>query len=111
MKLGINTFYQVWFFSQTWGYLARFGDLSMKNYLVNNEVDDFLIPLGSLDTPYQNCDQERELIIGEHNDFVYLMEGNFNNYYERWFKVSKAKYFEQWQLVINIWQKLLSEKA
>ncbi|MDZ7962880.1 MAG: hypothetical protein RMY34_34285 [Aulosira sp. DedQUE10] len=110
-KTGNSTFYQVWFFSQTLGYLARFWGLSRANYLAKNEVDDFSIPLGSLDTPYQNCAQGWELIIGEQNDFVYLMEGNFNNYYERWFKVSKTKYSEQWQLAIKVWKKLLSEKA
>jgi hypothetical protein len=109
-ETGHSAFYQVWFFSQTLGYLALFWTLSMEIYLAKNEVDNISIPLGSLDTPYQNCDQGWELIIGEHNDFVYIMEGNFNYYYDRWFKVLKAKYFEQWQLAIKIWKKLLTEK-
>jgi hypothetical protein len=98
---------QIWFFSQSLGYLTEIKQWSICEFCHRGEADDLLIPVGSLSAPYEECDQGWELIIGEHNDFVYIMQGDFTRHNDEkwfpvWFKVAKAKYFEQWQSAIKV---------
>lgn len=60
--------------------------------------DDFEIPCSY----FNDKDQGWEILIFEHDELVYILEGDLDHPeygYERWCKVEKQRYLEQWQQV------------
>lgn len=135
---GISLFgYQVKFFSPILGYIASFPwwdhascDLAKDEFwfLAEHGGNDFRygendyhpdrpisIPLGNFDLPFSALEQSWEIVIAQHDIYVYVMEGILGEQlpktykkkyrkkgykiYHRWFKVYLEQYLEQWQSI------------
>lgn len=97
--------YQVYFFSQSRGLLARLRhwDYTLQELCRAN----FTIPHGDFTTPYFDFDQGWALLIAEHDEFVYILTGSFEDLlaekgYRTWFKVEKSRYFRQWEQAVQL---------
>lgn len=77
---------------------------NVERDLVNMSIDE--IPIGSIDNPYYDLDQEWEIVIWEADNFVYIMEGeeSGNSEFLSWFKVKKVKYIEEWERILKIFK-------
>jgi hypothetical protein len=131
-ETGISTFgYHVMFFSPTLGYIASFPwwdnanhDLAKDEFWVaskRNRTDlrcsyrsfdpakPICVPLGTFDKPYIGLEQGWEIVIAQHDQYVYVLEGVFDKRilkgYHSWFKVSLNQYLEKWQAI----KKLIEE--
>lgn len=96
-------------YSPTLGYLGTFSGNMKSNYLCQ---PDFVIPHGDFTLPYYDFDQGIDQLIFEDEQYVYILsgDGKFHStgeagivkcYYDRWFKVSKQRYYEQWEIAIQ----------
>ncbi len=95
--------------SRTFGYQLEFeskkkGRLGGLEYWDHVERficrDDFEIPCKY----FEDKDQGWEILIFEYDELVYILEGDLDHQevgYERWCKVEKRRYLEQWQLAIS----------
>jgi hypothetical protein len=62
------------------------------------------IPLGSRTGPFHDAGQGWEIIIWEHLEDVYVMEGPFDEeprHFYSWFRVPKKNYLAAWQVAID----------
>lgn len=117
--------YHVMFFSPSLGYIASFPwwdnatrDLAKDEFWVLGEHNGsdwrydhpefhpdrpISIPLGSFDDPYTALEQGWEIVIAQHDMYVYVLEGGMDKRrlkgYHSWFKVSLDRYLEQWQAI------------
>lgn len=69
---------------------------------VENDIcrEDFEIPCKY----FEDKDQGWEILIFEYDELVYILEGDSDHPeagYQRWCKVEKRRYLEQWQLAIS----------
>lgn len=65
--------------------------------------------------PYYDLEQGIDQLIFEDDHFVYILSGDWEShnfgeegvwhklehYYDRWFKVCKERYYEQWRIAIQ----------
>ena len=84
------------------------GDLASFPYWDNAERDmrHFSaedVPLGSLDEPVIDADEDWLIVIFEHRGFVYVMEGNEPQAtaFDVWFRVPTERYLAAWAAVID----------
>lgn len=69
-----------------------------------DNVDDMMkrvkgfIPLGTIDKPFEDADESWQILIWEHKDFVYIMEGEEPacEEFQVWFKIDKKVFFTEW---------------
>jgi hypothetical protein len=91
--------YHIHFFSPSRGYMASFPWWDgAERALIR---DDFTIPLGH---PFSDVEQGWEIVIAAKDDFVYVLEGDFDDRaadYHTWFKVRQDLYLAQWQNAIQ----------
>lgn len=87
---------------------ASAGELASFPYWDNVERDmrHFVaedVPLGSIDEPVDDADEDWQIVIFEHRGFVYVMEGNepHATEFDVWFRVPAARYLEAWASVID----------
>ena len=95
--------YHVNFFSKTLGYLADFPWWDHAEEDLRR--DDFRIPLGDFLHPFNDVEQSWEIVIGEKDGLVYILEGAFSKPHEGypiWFKVYKDMYLGAWQRAIAL---------
>jgi hypothetical protein len=94
--------FQIFFFSPTCGYLAWIDWDHAERALMRK---DFVIPNGTFRQPWSECDQGWEIMIAADDDFVYILEGAFDEAdppysYHIWFKVDKNIYISAWHKAI-----------
>lgn len=125
--------YHVMFFSPTNGYVASFpwwdnatSDLVKNEFWVLGEhsgtdlrhgdpnydpARPVSIPLGTFDNPYTGLEQSWEIVIAQHDMYVYVLEGSLEQFrrkkkyyreYHTWFKVFLDRYLEQWQAIKEV---------
>lgn len=94
--------YHLAFFSQQKGFLARFG---LWGHIEWNFFEENFQPLNFWDRE-QGWDQ----IIFEKGEYVYLLEGDFDDIsgYYCWFRVRKERYLAEWQSAIEACRHLQS---
>lgn len=87
---------------------ASAGDLASFPYWDNAERDmrHFApedVPLGSVEEPVDDADEDWQIVIFEHRGFVYVMEGNepHTTDFDVWFRVPTARYLAAWASVID----------
>lgn len=98
-----NSFgFQLYFHSDSLGRLASFPwwdnvEKDLVGYMSNN------IPVGNLQLPFDDLEQSWQIVIFEHEDYVYIMQGMEPCCIEffAWFKVPRTRYFEEWSRVIR----------
>lgn len=56
-------------------------------------------PLGSFLEPFNDCEQGWQILIFEHDEFVYIMQGNDPGVEEfhTYFKITKGDYLSAWE--------------
>ena len=90
------------FTSKTWGLLARFPwwDNVEKDLPT---WDATKIPLGTLNEPFDDCEQSWEIVIFETGGYVYVMEGDDPccTEFPVWFRVEHERYVAEWLSVIR----------
>ena len=61
------------------------------------------VPLGSLDEPVDDADEDWQIVIFEHRGFVYVMEGSQPHAtdFDVWFRVPTDRYLAAWAAVID----------
>jgi hypothetical protein len=61
------------------------------------------VPLGSLDEPIDDADEDWQIVIFQDGGFVYVMEGTepHATSFDVWFRVPTARYIEEWARVID----------
>ncbi len=99
--IGTDMGYHVRFYSKTMGFLAGFPWCDHAEQLL--ATSDFSLPLGSAANPFYDCEQGWEIVIFPYENFVYIMEGDFDGHgdYYAWFKVSEHKYRSGWNNAIQ----------
>ncbi len=61
------------------------------------------VPLGTMDTPYDDADEQWRIIIFEHRGLVYVLEADDSKAedFPRWFRVPRDNYLRAWALLID----------
>ena len=84
------------------------GELTSFPYWDNIERDmrHFVaddVPLGSIDEPVDDYDEDWQIVIFEHRRFVYLMEGDVPHAteFDVWFRVPSDRYISEWARLID----------
>ena len=86
----------------------RHGELASFPYWDNVERDmrHFVsedVPLGSIEEPVDDADEDWQIVIFEHRGFVYVLEGSepHATAFDVWFRVPSDRYIEEWARVID----------
>lgn len=98
--------YHFGFFSQQQGLLACFG-------LWGGTILDYAQENAYTLLDFWDRDQSWEQIIFERGEYVYVLEGDFDNDasgYHCWFRVSKARYLAEWQLALEACRRVIRQK-
>ena len=97
------------FVSESHGELAWFpawehADRDLRHFVASD------VPLGSIDTPYDDNDEGWRIVIFEHGGYVYIFEDDRPNgeRFPRRFRVPRDRYFFAWAAVINEFNPLVS---
>ena len=92
----------IYFVSPSRGELASFPywdnvERDMRHFVAED------VPLGSLDEPVDDADEDWQIVIFEHGGFVHMMEGSepHATSFDVWFRVPTARYIEEWARVID----------
>ena len=61
------------------------------------------VPLGTLDEPYEDADEDWRLMLFEHGGFVYVLEGDSPRIadFPRFFKVPRDRYLAAWAALVD----------
>ena len=61
------------------------------------------VPLGSLDEPVDDADEDWQIVIFEYGGYVHVMEGRAPHTasFDVWFRVPRDRYIEEWARVID----------
>ena len=61
------------------------------------------VPLGTLDEPFEDADEQWRMMLFEHKGFVYVLEGDSPRAsdFPRFFKVSRERYIAAWAALID----------
>lgn len=96
-------FFNVAFFSQQRGFLTTFG---WWGHIQWDFFEASFQPLNFWDRE-QGWDQ----IIFEKDEYIYLLEGNFDDAsgYSCWFRVRKERYLTEWQLAIEACRRMIRQ--
>ena len=88
--------------SPTRGELASFpywdnAERDMRHFVAED------VPLGSIDEPVDDYDEDWQVIIFEYRGFVYVMEGDapHTTEFDVWFRVPSARYISEWARLID----------
>ena len=63
------------------------------------------VPIGTIDEPYEDADDNWRLALFEHRGFVYVLEADDPNAqnYKRWFRVPTERYLQAWAALIDLY--------
>ena len=63
------------------------------------------VPLGTMDAPYDDADENWRIIIFEHRGFVYVLEADDHGAedFPRYFRVSRDRYLQAWAMLIDVY--------
>lgn len=63
------------------------------------------VPLGTIDEPFDDRDDNWRIAIFEHHRFVYILEANDPNArdFGRWFRVPRDRYLQAWAALIDFY--------
>lgn len=61
------------------------------------------VPLGSIDEPVDDADEDWQIVIFEHGGYVHVMEAGTPHAtaFDVWFRVPRDRYIEEWARVID----------
>jgi len=61
------------------------------------------VPLGTLDEPYEDADEDWRMVLFEHGGFVYVLEGDSPRVsdFPRFFKVPRDRYLAAWAALVD----------
>ena len=61
------------------------------------------VPLGSIDEPVVDADEDWQIVVFEHGGFIYVLEGREPHAtdFDVWFRVPRDRYIEEWARVID----------
>jgi hypothetical protein len=61
------------------------------------------VPLGTIDEPFEDADEQWRMVIFEHRGHVYVLEGDSPHAedFDVFFRVTRDRYFEAWAAVID----------
>jgi hypothetical protein len=92
----------VYFVSPTRGELAGFpywdnAERDMRHFAPED------VPLGSIEEPVEDADEDWQIVIFENAGFVYVIEGTapHTTTFDVWFRVPRDRYITEWARVIN----------
>ena len=92
----------IYYVSPTRGELASFPywdnvERDMRHFVTED------VPLGSIDEPVDDADEDWQIVIFEHGGHVHVMEGRepHATSFDVWFRVPTARYIEEWARVID----------
>lgn len=92
----------VYYVSPSRGELASFpywdnAERDMRHFTTED------VPLGSIEEPVDDADEDWQIIIFEHQGHVYVMEGRepHATSFDVWFRVPTARYIDEWARVID----------
>jgi hypothetical protein len=94
--------HHIFFVSKSRGELAGFPywdnvERDMRHFVSED------VPLGSLEEPVDDADEDWQIVIFEHAGFVYVMEGAAPHAtsFDVWFRVATDRYIGEWGRVID----------
>jgi hypothetical protein len=91
------------FVSPSLGLLATFPawDYAERDLRHFNPAD---VPLGSVDSPYEDADDEWRIVIFVQHAYVYIFEADTPRAesFPRFFRVTRDRYFEQWAQLMSM---------
>ena len=92
----------IYYVSPSHGELASFPywdnvERDMRHFVTED------VPLGSLDEPVDDADEDWQIVIFEHAGFVYVMEGSepHATSFDVWFRVPSDRYIAEWARIID----------
>ena len=61
------------------------------------------VPLGSIDEPVEDADEDWQIVIFQHEGYVYVLEGSapHTTEFDVWFRVPRGRYIEEWARLID----------
>ena len=61
------------------------------------------VPLGTIDEPYEDADEDWRLMLFEHKGFVYVLEADSprSSDFSRYFKVPRDRYLASWAALVD----------
>ena len=61
------------------------------------------VPLGTIDEPFEDRDEEWRMLLFEHGGWIHVLEGDapLTTEYPRWFRVPTALYVRAWAALID----------
>lgn len=88
--------YQLEYRSDLYGTITTFPWWDRVEHRFKTMAD---MPIGTLEQPFSDLEQGWQLYIFQHDDFVYILEGDepICEQFSRWFKVSADLYTARWQ--------------
>ena len=85
------------------GRLARFpawehADRDLRHFTASD------VPIGTMDTPFDDADDNWRIIIFEHRGFVYVLEADDPRAedFKRWFRIPRDRYLQSWAMLIDV---------
>jgi hypothetical protein len=95
--------YHITFFCSSLGYIAGFPWWDHVEQAIKDH--SFQIPLGDFQQPLMDCEQAWEIQIAAKDDFVYILQRDFDapieDGYHTWFKVNQDIYLAEWEKAIE----------
>jgi hypothetical protein len=63
------------------------------------------VPLGSMDNPYEDADENWRIVLFERRGFVYVLEADDPRAddFRRWFRVPTARYLQAWAMLVGVY--------
>jgi len=67
------------------------------------QYDSSKIPVGTLEAPFDDCEQSWQIIIFKKEDHVYIMQGQDPGCgkFATWFRVALERYYDEWMTVLR----------
>ena len=63
------------------------------------------VPMGTMDQPYDDADDNWRIVIFEHKGFVYVLEASDPNAqdFPRYFRTPRDRYLQAWAMLIDVY--------
>jgi hypothetical protein len=63
------------------------------------------VPIGTMDIPFQDADENWRIVIFERRGFVYVLEADDPQAddFRRWFRVPSERYLQAWAMLIDVY--------
>ncbi|MGM1048072.1 MAG: hypothetical protein ACQEXX_18285 [Bacillota bacterium] len=92
----------LYYYSNELGILSSFPWWDhVDKQIVNYEITD--IPLGTITSPFDDCEQSWQIIIFSSRNYVYILQGDepASTYFNTWYRVRLEDYLDAWSKLIR----------